>query len=349
MTTVVAATPTLVPGLLLRPVRWPEEAHRIADINNTSRLADGSLSVITVEMLRSPYDHLVNSDLAADLRLAEVDGRPVGYARVQWTDENRGDRVHSAALFVTPDAPAGSFAVLLDWILARHLDVARAQGPVDRARTASITTMRETAEARAALDSRAFLAARYGFEMLRPSLDDIPERSLPAGVEVRPAHASQLRRIWEAELEAFAAHWGAGAEDGSEERWRDFLADPLRDLALWQVAWEGDQIAGMVRPFINADENARLGVSRGWCENISTRAPWRGRGVASALISRALQALRDRGMTEAALGVDAQNETGALQLYQRMGFREAARETEWRRPLVLVGVADGGAVDGAEA
>ena len=54
-------------------------------------------------------------------------------------------------------------------------------------------------------------------------------------------------------------------------------------------------------------------------------------------------------MTEAALGVDAQNETGALQLYQRMGFREAARETEWRRPLVLDGVADGGAVDGAEA
>ncbi|HEY5496272.1 MAG TPA: GNAT family N-acetyltransferase, partial [Candidatus Limnocylindrales bacterium] len=60
-------------------------------------------------------------------------------------------------------------------------------------------------------------------------------------------------------------------------------------------------------------------------------------GVASALISRALRALRDRGMTQAALGVDAQNETGALRLYQRMGFREAARETEWRRPLVRDG------------
>ena len=38
-------------------------------------------------------------------------------------------------------------------------------------------------------------------------------------------------------------------------------------------------------------------------------------------------------MTEAALGVDAQNETGALRLYQRMGFMEVTRETEWRRPL----------------
>jgi hypothetical protein len=128
MATLGAATPAFVPGLLLRPVRWPEEAHLIADINNTSRLAADSLFVVTVEMLRSFYDHLVNSDLAADLRLAEVDGRPVGHGRVQWTGENRGGRVHSAALFVTADVPAGSAAALSDWISARHLDVARANG-----------------------------------------------------------------------------------------------------------------------------------------------------------------------------------------------------------------------------
>jgi ribosomal protein S18 acetylase RimI-like enzyme len=345
MKTLTSPTATAVPGLLLRPATWPEEAHLVVDVNNASRLAAGSLFVITVEMIRSFYDHLVNSDLATDLRLAEVDGTPVGYVRVEWTDENRGDRVHSAALFVTPDAPAGCFAVLLDWILARHLEIAHDQGPVDRPRTASISTLLEPASARGALAERGFLPVRYSFEMLRPSLEDIPDRALPAGLEVRPADPSHLRRIWLAEVEAFAGHWGAGANDGSEERWQEFLADPLRDLALWQVAWEGDQIAAMVRPFINADENARLGVSRGWCENISTRAPWRGRGVASALIARALHALRDRGMTEAALGVDAQNETGALRLYQAMGFREAAKETEWRRPLVV----DGPAADGAGA
>ncbi len=38
-------------------------------------------------------------------------------------------------------------------------------------------------------------------------------------------------------------------------------------------------------------------------------------------------------MTEAALGVDAQNETGALRLYEAMGFRPVFREVEWRRPL----------------
>jgi mycothiol synthase len=338
MTLPGSCTPTQVPGLSLRPVAWPEEAQLIVDINNASRLAGGSLFVMNVEVIRAFFDHLVNSDLAADLRLAEADGRPVGYVRVEWTDENRGDRVHSAALFVTPEAPAGSFAALLDWILARHVEIAGAQGPVDHPRTASISTLFEPPDASSVLESRWFVPVRYDFEMLRPSLEEIPEIPLPAGIEIRPVDQSHVRRIWEGEVEAFAGHWGAGADDSSDARWQEFLADPHnRDTGLWQVAWDGDEIAGMVRPFINDAENARFGVRRGWCENISTRASWRGRGVASALISRALRALRDRGMTEAALGVDAQNETGALRLYQGMGFREAARETEWRRPLFLDG------------
>jgi mycothiol synthase len=337
MTTPGSRTPTRVPGLLLRPVIWPEEAQLMVDVNNASRRAGGSLFVMNVEVMRVVYDHLVNSELAGDLRLAEADGRPVGYVRVEWRDENGGDRVHSAALFVTPEAPAGSFAALLDWILARHLEIAAAQGPVDHARTASISTLVEPPDAMAALATLGFVPVRYGFEMLRPSLEEIPDIPLPAGFEVRPVEREQLRRIWEAEAEAFAGHWGAGADGRSEERWQEFLADPLMDLSLWQVAWDGEEIAGMVRPFINDAENLGVGVRRGWCENISTRAPWRGRGVASALISRALRALRERGMTEAVLGVDAQNETGALHLYTRMGFREAARETEWRRPLFLDG------------
>jgi hypothetical protein len=33
---------------------------------------------LNVDMIRTDYAHLVNSDLAADLRLAEAGGRPVG-------------------------------------------------------------------------------------------------------------------------------------------------------------------------------------------------------------------------------------------------------------------------------
>ncbi len=330
----MTASSTLVPGLELRPVRWPEEVGLIVDVNNAARLAGGSLFVMRADVMRTYYDHLVNSDLARDLRLAVADGRPVGYVRVEWRDETRGDRVHDAALYVMPGAPDGSFMALLEWIIVRHREIAAEQGPIERPRTLSVSTVGEPPGVRAALAERGFIAVRFGFEMRRPTLDEIPECGLPSGLEVRPVVREDLRAIWEAEVEAFAGHWGASALDHSEASWQEWLADPLhRQVDLWQVAWDGDEVAGMVRPFINEDDNARFGVRRGWCENISTRAPWRGRGLASALIGRALRALRDRGMTEAALGVDAQNETGALRLYQKMGFRETSRETEWRRPL----------------
>ena len=329
-----AATATSVAGLTLRPVRWPDEVGLIVDVNNAARLAGGSLFVMRADVIQTYYDHLVHCDLATDLRLAEAGGRPVGYVRVEWRDETRGDRVHDAALYVAPEAPDGSFAALLDWILNRHDEIAAAQGPIERPRTLSVSIVAEPSGARAALEGRGFRPVRFGFEMLRPTLDDIPACVLPAGLEVRPVVQADLRAIWEAEVEAFAGHWGASDHDRSETNWREWLADPLhRQVELWQVAWDGDQVAGMVRPFVNENDNERFGVRRGWCENISTRAPWRGRGVASALICRALRALRDLGMTEAALGVDAQNETGALRLYEKMGFRETSRETEWRRPL----------------
>jgi ribosomal protein S18 acetylase RimI-like enzyme len=329
------ATSTAVPGLLLRPARWPEEAGVLVDVNNATRISGGSLAVLTIEGFRAYYDNLLHCDLAADLRIAEVAGRPVGYGRVQWRDEHRGDRTFDTAAFRTPDAPAGTFAALLDWALARHRSNAATAPPDGRRSVVVAQTYGDDAEAVAALRERGFTSVRFSHEMLRPSLDDIPDRPLPDGVELRPVEPGHLRAIFEAEVEAFAGHWGASAEDGSDASWRAFLAEPLnRQTDLWQVAWAGDEIVGMVRPFVSEEENARLGVRRGWCENISTRAAWRGRGVASALIGRALRALRDRGMTEAALGVDAQNETGALRLYESMGFRAVFTETEWRRPLV---------------
>jgi ribosomal protein S18 acetylase RimI-like enzyme len=86
------------------------------------------------------------------------------------------------------------------------------------------------------------------------------------------------------------------------------------------VAWAGDQVVGQVKPFINEAENEARGYLRGYTEYIGTHADWRNRGIAGTLLAWSLQALKDRGMTEAALGVDTNNPGGALQLYQSMGF-----------------------------
>jgi ribosomal protein S18 acetylase RimI-like enzyme len=99
------------------------------------------------------------------------------------------------------------------------------------------------------------------------------------------------------------------------------------------VAWDGDEIAGVVQNWIWPTENAELGVERGWLEHISVRRPWRRRGLARAITAESLRRLRDRGMTDAMLGVDADNPNGALGLYEGLGFAVDKRSSVYRRAL----------------
>ena len=89
----------------------------------------------------------------------------------------------------------------------------------------------------------------------------------------------------------------------------------------------------MVLNYVDRAENEAYNRKRGYTETICVRRPWRRRGVARALIARSLRELRDLGMTEAALGVDAQNPSGALRLYEGMGFRPVKRHTAYRKSM----------------
>jgi mycothiol synthase len=74
-------------------------------------------------------------------------------------------------------------------------------------------------------------------------------------------------------------------------------------------------------------------VKRAWLESVFTRRPWRRRGLARALIGATLVELRERGIEEAMLGVDAENPTGALALYEGLGFEIKVRSRRYRKPL----------------
>jgi ribosomal protein S18 acetylase RimI-like enzyme len=89
----------------------------------------------------------------------------------------------------------------------------------------------------------------------------------------------------------------------------------------------------MVLNFIDQPENREYNRLRGYTENICVRRTWRRRGLARALIARSLSAIKERGMLEAALGVDTENVTGALQLYESMGFRPVKRFTTYRKVM----------------
>ena len=84
---------------------------------------------------------------------------------------------------------------------------------------------------------------------------------------------------------------------------------------------------------VEEQPDARFGKQRGYTENISTRRPWRKRGLASALMTRSLRLQRDLGLTESALGVDSENPSGAVPIYEKMAFRVVKRFTAYRKPL----------------
>jgi mycothiol synthase len=328
-----SSEPTAPAGLRLRAYAGEADLEAIVAIMNAENRADGIPERLTVADLRAEYsnpgDHF---DPARDVVLAEMDGQPVGVSSGEWIDTH-ADELREHRLFgaVHPDWRRRGIGSALHRDAERRARELAATQQTERRRMLAMFTGERQAGAVAIAQASGYHAVRWFFDMVRPDLDDIPEIPMPEGLEVRPITEDLHRALWEADLEAFRDHWGGF--DDSEESFRRWLASPHFDPALFVVAFDGDEIAGGVLNGIFAEENAELGLRRGWLNSVFTRRAWRKRGLARALIARSLLVLRDRGMTEAALGVDAENPLGALGLYESVGFRTAERFTAWRRPL----------------
>jgi ribosomal protein S18 acetylase RimI-like enzyme len=98
------------------------------------------------------------------------------------------------------------------------------------------------------------------------------------------------------------------------------------DPALWLLAWDGPELAGFALSYARraADE------SLGWVGTLGVRAPWRNMGLGETLLRNAFAELFARGRRRVGLGVDAENVTGALRLYERVGMRGVGRTDNWQ-------------------
>jgi mycothiol synthase len=321
-----------VPGLVFRNLRVPDDYAGMNEAANANRIVDGDQFTTSLEDFTHYYEHLSNSDPTRDVLIVEIDGSIVGYGRCSWYREVGGDRIYDTVCFLDPDwHRRGIGRAMLAALEGRIRQIARQQ-PDDGARLLQAEANDVAAGREALLRSAGFVPVRHGFTMIRPTLDDQPDAPLPEGLEIRDVRPEHMRAIWDADQEAFLDHWGSG--QATEEDYRRFLTDPTQgDTTLWRIAWDGDEVAGQVRSYVNAEENRRFGRRRGWVENISVRRPWRHRGLARALMAASFPLLRARGMTEGALTVDTENLSGALRVYESVGFRAVDRSTTYRRPL----------------
>lgn len=325
-----------IPGLTFRHFRDEEDYQAILDVNTRSKIADGmGHDLHTIDTLKHVYGPSPTHDPTRDVLLSEIDGKLVGFTRVfRERLQEDGSRVYWHFGFVVPEwrgKDIGTTQVHWAEARAREIEAARDEAPGQAAASLSTATETGMQAAEDLLTSQGYEPVRYNFFMITDDLDHIPDVPMPEGLEIRPALPEHYRAIWEASAEAFQDHWGATEVDESD--YERFLADPRNEPRLWVVAWDGDQIAGSILNFVNYDYNERTGQKLGYTEFISVRRPWRRRGLAKAMLARSMQVHKDNGMTQTALGVDTENPSGALALYESMGYKVVSRSTTYRKPL----------------
>jgi len=331
-TTVVPHT-RAVPGLILRSFRGEVDYAAMVAVSDGSKAADGIERTESVEEVARNYQHLTNCDPYRDMLFAELNGEVIGYSRVWWVDDLEGNHIYAHLAFVLPQwREKGIRQTLLRFNERRLREIAAGHsrnGP----RLFEAWASDSESHWASILSGHGYEAVRHGYSMVRPTLEDIPVASLPDGVEARPALPEHYRIIWEAAREAFRDEWMYSEDEWTDEQFEAWQRESIFNPSLWQIAWDGDQVVGMVLNFIDKAENEEYNRKRGYTEAICVRRPWRRRGVARALIARSFCTLKERGMAEAALGVDAQNPSGALQLYESMGFRPVKCHTVYRKSM----------------
>ncbi len=327
-----------VPGLRFRRFRGPDDYTAMTVVGNASRLADGAEWVVTADDVARIYAHLVNTDPATDMIVAEIDGEMAGFTRGEWELEDETLHLYKFGLTLAPQWRGhGLRRAMLHWIESRLRQMA-AGHPADAPKLLATSTWDKATTLITLLEEEGYRPVRYFHRMTRPLDGPLPDFAMLAGLELRPVRPEQYRAIWDAGNEAFRDHWGYSP--ATEEQYQEWLGNPaIFTPELWQIAWDvaRNEIAGQVRTFIDRLENEQYNRQRGYTEDISVRRPYRQRGLARALIAESLRVLRAQGMTESALTVDSENISGATRLYEACGFAVEGRATAYRKPLDATG------------
>jgi ribosomal protein S18 acetylase RimI-like enzyme len=97
------------------------------------------------------------------------------------------------------------------------------------------------------------------------------------------------------------------------------------DPDLWRLAWQANELAGIALAYAESPGEPDLG----WISVLAVCPDLRRRGLGEALLRSALCELHARGVRRVGLGVDTQNETGALRLYERVGMHAIRQDDSW--------------------
>jgi mycothiol synthase len=283
----------------------PSEAAAIAALLNAearARYAEADLTAAVIEEWFG-YDDV-------DLRVVEEDGALLAYGDVgRSADETK-------AWFDVREHPEHPGAAEPLWpVLEELAGEAAIRRAIIGAGDESLRTQ---------LTGRGYRHVRSSYRMLVELEGEVEPPAFPEGIEVRPLREGEERRAYDAYTTAFADHWEFDADP--YERWRQYAVESHAfDPTLWFLAEAGDEVAGVAMCQLHDSGDP----SHGWIGILGVLPAYRNRGLGSALLRHAFAEFARRGCTRVSLGVDAENTSGAVALYERAGMRQVRRSDIW--------------------
>jgi mycothiol synthase len=277
------------------------------------------ISEVTRTDGRSPLSehvllHLHHSgDAAGEHLLAYEDGGLAGYAHLE----------------STVDGPTAEIAVKPG---QRRHGIGRAlvSALVDRGgQELQLWAHGEQAAARDLATSLGFSRARVLWHMRRSLLAPLDPPLFPADVHVRPFDPQRDRAAWlRLNGRAFADLPDQGSWTAADLDAR--LAEPWFDPAGFLLAWRGSELLGAHWTKVHGHRSGEH-EAFGEVYVLATDPSAQGTGLGRALLLAGLEHLRERGLKQAMLYVDAAN-APAIALYEANGFVRWDTDVLYRHP-----------------
>jgi len=304
-----------------------EDAPLLHALQRSCDAVDAPRSVTTAEEIEEIYD-TPGLDLATDTAIAiDESGAAVAYGMATLGDEHATVVWLSLDGGVHPDRRGeGIGTALLAWLEARGRQILATR---DERLPGWLSTGAEehSVDAIALMHRQGYETKRWWLELERPLRGSLPDMALDPSVRLESyGEWKEATRL--AFNDAFRDHWGS--QPASEREWaqESGKAGARPDLSFVAVAAGADgaeEVVAFVLSRVTPEDWEVRGNSFGYVELLGVRKAWRGRGLAPALLTRAMAAFRAEGLATAVLDVDAESLTGAVALYERLGFRVVSR------------------------
>ena len=302
----------------------------LTELFNASNRADGIPQVLEIAELAEELSG-ERTSISTDTRVAVDGDDPVGVA---YTVYIPSETVHERCFVqgtVAPDRRGeGIGRELMAWAITHGSDLLRSSGR-DLPKRMQVEAYEQRRADQRLFTHLGFAPVRW-FEELRRPLIDLPSPVAVEGVSVISWPDDRDDELLRVRNASFADHWGSTPTSAST--WHEELHGygSRADLSFVAVDDEDHAVGVCVNARYEADDDV-TGRRDGWIMTLGTLAEWRGRGVASALITASLHAFAAEDLTHAALGVDSDSPTGAARLYRSLGFEQAQRSVRFQLEL----------------